>query len=75
MHKHIGLFIEDDYIVVFVNDVQWDILGQNLFAGRFGDCQINFITRAQLKAGLDDFAVNLNGAFLDYALDETAAEF
>jgi hypothetical protein len=74
VNNHIGLLVEHDYVIVFINDIQWDILGQNLFAWQFRQGQLDYICGTYFKAGLDYFAIDLDAAFFDYLLEHNAAE-
>ncbi len=74
VHNHSGLLVEDYQLFVFVNYIQRDIFGQNLFARRLRRGKVNLVARAELEALFGDFSVNLDGSLLDCILDETPAQ-
>jgi len=71
--NHIGLLVEDDDVVVFINDVQRDIFGQNLFGWQWRQGKFNFIAGREFKAFIYYFAVDLNGAGGDLLLEQASA--
>ena len=74
VHNHPGLLIEYYQLFVFVNYIQRDIFGQNIFARRLRRGKVNLVARAELEALFGDFSVNLDGSLLDCILDEVTAQ-
>lgn len=72
--NHIGLLVEDNDVVVFINYVQRDIFGQNLFGRQRRQGKFNFIAGTEFKAFIYCFAVDLNGAGGDLLLEQAPAE-
>ena len=72
--NHIGLLVEDNNIIVFINYVQRDIFGQNLFGRQRRQGKFDFVAGTELKAFIYCFAVDLNGAGCDLLLEQTPAE-
>jgi hypothetical protein len=74
VNKNTGLLIQDYYTGILINYIQRNIFGENVLTGRLRQCHIDYVTRAELKAGFADFAIDLDGAGLDRILDETPAK-
>ncbi len=73
MDDHISLFVEDDYIVVFVDDIERNFFGENLFRGQFRQCQVYAVVGAELEAGFYGVSVDGDGAGTDDFLDHCPA--
>ena len=74
MDHQVGLLVEGEEMLVFVNDVERDGLGNQL-ADRLGRRDhFDLIARARAVAGLDDAAVHFHQAFVDQFLHAVARE-
>ena len=74
VNNHIGLLVENNYILILIDDIQRDIFRFNLLARKLRQSQIDCVTGTELKAGLDYFSVDLNASGADLSLDHSPAE-
>ena len=74
VHEYAGLLVQNDYVVVLMNDVQGNILGQDILARRLRKRQLDNVAGTQLEARLDGFPVDRDGFGLDCPLQEAAAQ-
>jgi len=73
MNHHTGFFVYYQQVLIFVNDVERNVLGNNAgVAGRVGHQHFNFISGFDPVIGLDGLAVNLNHTGLCRVLDAIA---
>jgi hypothetical protein len=74
MDDEVGGLVDDNQIVVLINDVERHLFGRNLLRGQFGQCHLNDVAGVEDEAGLDDLAVDFDGAGGDLSLEHCAAE-
>jgi len=58
VHENAGLFIKDDYVIVFIDDIKWNILRCDFFDRKRAQCQLDYVIVAELEALFDDSAID-----------------
>ena len=74
MDNDVGLFVDDDEVLVLEDDVEGDVLGRDLLGFGLGQDQLDGFTRIELVTGLDLLAIDLDVSAADGILHEPPAE-
>ena len=68
MNNEVRLFVDGQHVIVFVNNIERNVLSRySLRLGR-RNVHVDHIARADGVAGLDGFVVHRDGAFFDESL-------
>ena len=73
MDDEVGLLVYYDDVVVFIDDIERNIFGFDLFCGQWRENEIYYITLFEAATRLDYLVVDLDSLFLDYPLDHGSA--
>ena len=74
VYDEIGLFIDSQNMIIFVEDVEGDRFGGDFGAGRRRKDQVDAVAGVELIAGLGRAAIDGDSLFLDESLNGGAGE-
>ena len=72
MHHHAGLLVDNDQVLIFVNNVDWNILGNKRFRRRRCQLNLDFIRWSNSVRGFGSLSINQDIGIFDQPMQARA---